>query len=296
MDIDKRLADISAVEKRIRKIEVKKGWLKEVSSSSNDEEITDIKVKGRKVKIQQVGDPKKIKPEYKGANFDYQANAEKIRHYNNNLTDGGHYYGSAYKIEGMVFLYKQPTHEATYRVVCRFANAAQVNAWNDKVDNFLGNVNTVKSIAVGVLTTFVPVAKIAKWVGVSVQTISGLIAGSSAILDNKFMSISPKQIGLSSKYQLTTECRIRTIRSTQSGDEYNGVEIAISIRVETLSGKLIEEVTSYKYIKELDPFGSSKFDQANDQVLRMFEGQDSYEEIVGPEQTFPYIIDFIQRD
>ncbi|MFK7799567.1 MAG: hypothetical protein AB8E82_19095 [Aureispira sp.] len=62
------------------------------------------------VKILEIGDPKTIKPEYKGVNFDYEANAEKIRYYHNNLTDGGHFYGSKHKIEGMVFLYKQPTH------------------------------------------------------------------------------------------------------------------------------------------------------------------------------------------
>lgn len=292
--IKNQLEALLAAETRMQTLEL--GWSKVISSSSDNEAMTDNQTKGRKIQIQQIGDPKTVKPEYKGSNFDYQANAEKIEHYNNNLTDGGHYYGSDYKIKGMVFLYKQPTHEATYRVVCRFANAAQINAWNDKVGNFVENVNTGKSIAVGVLTTFIPIGRVAKWVGMGVQTVSGLIAGSAAILDNKFLSISPQQVGLSPKYQLTTQSKIRTIRSTQSGNKYNGVEVSISIRVETLSGKLVEEVVSHKYFRELDPFGNSKFDRANDQVLRMFEEQESYEEIVGPDRTFPYLIEFTQRD
>lgn len=146
----------------------------------------------------------------------------------------------------------------------------------------------------GFLTTFVPVAKVASWVGIGAQKVAGFIAVSSGILDNKFMYITATQIGLSPNYQLTTECRTRTIRSTQSGDKYNGVEI--SIRVETLGGKLVEEAISYKCFKELDPLGSSKFDKANDQVLRMFEAKANYEKIVGLEQTAPYLIEFIQRD
>lgn len=251
---------------------------------------------GKKISIKQVGNPKQVKPEYKGDNFDYAANAEKIRHYNNNLTDGGHYYGSDHKIAGMVHLYKQPTHEATYRVVCRFANADQINAWNDRVDKDVENINTAKSIVIGLLTTFVPVAKVAKWVGMGARAVSNALAISSAVADNKLFSISAKQVGLSPNYQLTTQTKITTIRSTTSREGYNGVDISISIRVEKLNGKVVEEAIAHHSFKDLDPFGTSKFDRANDQVLRMFENQESYEEIVGPERTMPYLLKLSQRD
>lgn len=109
--------------------------------------------------IQQIGDPKTIKPEYKGVNFDYEANAAKIRYYNANLTDGGHFTGLKNKIEGMVLLYKQPTHRAVHKVITVFPNSQQINEWNSRVDADLSDINTAKSVAVGITTTLIPVAK-----------------------------------------------------------------------------------------------------------------------------------------
>jgi hypothetical protein len=256
------------------KIETIENELKSQSGASSE---------GMKINMKMLGDSDTPKPEYKGVNFDYKANKVKIDHHNNNLSDGGHYQGSAYQIKGIEFLYKQLTHRVVQRAKYTFEDNQEINDWNDSVDGSMANINTGKSVVVGIVSTFVPIAK-----GFTLA-----FAGSVAVADGKFLALSALEGALSASDSLVVETKVDVLRST--GPSWNGIKISLTIKIENKSGKIVEILASDEFTKELNPFGSSKFDDANDQVLRMYEAIENSEIDVPNRAVAPFMIKFKHR-
>lgn len=236
--------------------------------------------KGVKVNMKTLGDPDTPKPKYKGVNFDYNGNRVKIDHHNNNLSDGGHYQGSDYKIKGMEILYKQLTHRVTQRAKYTFEDNQEINDWNDSVDDSMANINTGKSVVVGVVSSYVPISK----------PFIAVFAVCVALADNKLLSLSAIEGGLSVGDSLVVETKVDILRST--GPKWNGLKISLTIKIENKSGKIVEILASDEFTKELNPFGSSKFDAANEKVLRMYEALKDSEVDVPNRAVAPFMIKF----
>lgn len=239
--------------------------------------------------IQQIGDPKTIKPEYKGVNFDYEANAAKIRYYNANLTDGGHFTGIKSRIEGMVFLYKQPTHRAVHKVVTVFPNSQQINEWNSRVDRDLSDINTAKSVTVGIATTLIPVARFG-------QLGNAILGGLTATVDNKLLSISAKEGGLKSGDSLVLTITTTVIRSTFEGTGMNGVQVRYTVNIQDNSGKIVEVIEEKEKFMDIVAFENGFYGRTAKVLLEKYESSEGSITNVPPNESLPYLIKFNHRD
>ena len=236
-------------------------------------------------KIKTHGDPKKVKPQFKGVNFDYEENYKKLLHYNDNLTDGGHYYGDDWSISGLEIFYKQLTNRGTQRLLYTFPTNESINKWNDNVDDTMSNLNTAKSFVVGIVSSFAPFTKIA---GAS-------FAGAVAYADNKLLALSALEGGLNVGDKLVVESTIETFRSTS--DSGNGFKINLIIKIEDHNCNEVEILATDSFERELEVFGNSKFDQAADKLLRTMEDY-KYSETDVPSNKVkaPLMIKFKRKD
>ncbi len=153
-------------------------------------------------------------PKYKGKNFDYKGNLEKIN--SGDYTDGGHWMGSGNEPK---YFYNKVSHEFTSKVEFLFKDAATIEKWNELGDEYSGNVNNLLSAGVGFL---------ASRLGASPS--QGAIVG---FIQNKWFSLGHLNIFLNPGDKLVTESKISIIRSVMEGDGYNGIQLLTSIYVQT---------------------------------------------------------------
>lgn len=192
----------------------------------------------------------------------------------------------------MVLLYKQPTNQATQRVIIPFPSAQAINDWNDGVDKSVSNVNTAKSFAIMFASLILPALKV----------LNGLPAVISAIaatsIDNKIILFTAKEGGLKVGDSLVTEVKSTTIRSTKNGTKHNGVRINISIHIENSSRQKIETLQEVKDFIELNPFEKSNgtYKKSIDRIFNIYETIQNSESIIDGKKSIPYLIKFKFRD
>jgi hypothetical protein len=222
------------------------------------------------------------------SNFDYQSNYEKIKHHNSNLTDGGHYQGgSEHLIRGMKVFYNKVTNRSTNRWIYTFPTGESINAWNDSVDETLSNVNTAKSMTVGMVSTLVPITKV---------PLAVMFAGSIGLADNKLLALVAMEGGLNRGDKLVIEATYETFRST-SGSE-NGYKTTLTIKIEDQNFNEIEILIRDTIEKKLDIFGNSNFNKAEDKLLRIIEDFNNSEIDISCDDvsSAPLIVKFKRRD
>lgn len=257
-----------------------------VQVTASCEDHPGLKNKLTKYTVNYTKGTKTVNSAYKGINFDYQVNYEKVEHHNNNLSDGGHYQGAESSIEGMKIFYNQVTNKATNRLIYTFPTGRGINEWNDSVDESMSNINTSKSIVVGILSALIPWAEVATGAAFSVVV---------AMADNKLISLAAVEGGLNVGDSLVIESTIKAFRSTSGGG--NGFEISLIIKIEDENGKQTEILAQDTITKEIDIFGSSNFNKAGDKLLRIIEDYKSSEVNVPPNTiSAPLLIKFRRRE
>ncbi len=205
-------------------------------------------------------DDSETEPEYKGENFDYNENFEKIKHWENNLTDGGHFNGSDYEISGMEMFRNKITNSSTNTVEIKFENGADINSWNEKVEESFENLNTAKSMMVGLITSYIPGS-------------SAVIGVVTALVDNKVLAMKPKDVQLSEGQSIVSTVNTTTHRSTY--EDGNMIVYEMKIEVVNKDGTVARTILNTTHTQQLDPIGNSKFAKGAELVLRQAESRKS---------------------
>ncbi|MFK7799566.1 MAG: hypothetical protein AB8E82_19090 [Aureispira sp.] len=170
-----------------------------------------------------------------------------------------------------------------------FPTAEEINAWNDRVDADLSDINTAKSVAVGITTTLIPVAKFGP---LGNRALAVIAAG----VDNKLLSISAKEGGLKSGDALVLTITTTVIRSTSEGDEKNGVRIVCTVNIEDSSGNVVEKMQHVEDFMNVVAFQNGIYGQAAKSILERYESSEGSITEVLPSKSLPYLIKFKHRD
>jgi hypothetical protein len=191
--------------------------------------------------------------------------------------------GKVLSVEEVRVKIEDSGNKVNQRAKYTFEDNQEISDWNDSVDASMANINTAKSLAVGVVSAYVPISK----------PFIAAFAASVALADNKLLSLSAIEGGLSVCDNLVIETRVDVLRST--GPSWNGIKVSLIIKIENEGGKTIEILASDDFTKELNPFGSSKFDEANEKLLRMYEASENSEIDVPNRAVAPFMIKFKRR-
>lgn len=203
--------------------------------------------------------------------FDWKTNTEKLEN-PNYWNDGTRYYGPQPEPELKMNI---TTSTSTSSLIYKFPTAASINKWNDQHDESNDNAGTIAGLTattIGLVFEINPILDAA--IGVLVDE----------LVDN---SGELNKVNFNPGYSIVVESSIKTIRSTSTRTNTNGISYSAQVKVVDAEGVVVFQRNGASGFLSLDP---NTYEEHNT-MMKSFElGQNNQTTITNP--NYNPLIDF----